>query len=99
MAAIKTIKDIDLTGKRVVARVDFNVPISDGAITDNTRIRGALPTLQYLIEQKASVVLLSHLGRPKGQADLKYTLRPVAAELARLLANDPVRLEGLLRRL
>jgi len=85
MAAMKTIKDIDLTGKRVVARVDFNVPISDGAITDNTRIRGALPTLRYLIEQNASVVLLSHLGRPKGQANLKYTLRPVAAELARLL--------------
>lgn len=85
MAAIKTIKDIDLAGKRVVARVDFNVPISDGAITDNTRIRGALPTLKYMLEEGASVVLLSHLGRPKGEVNLKYTLRPVAAELARLL--------------
>ena len=85
MAAIKTIKDIDLAGKRVVARVDFNVPISDGAITDNTRIRGVLPTLKYMLDEGASVVLLSHLGRPKGEVNLKFTLRPVAAELARLL--------------
>jgi 3-phosphoglycerate kinase len=85
MFAIKTIKDIDLAGKRVVARVDFNVPISDGAISDNTRIRGALPTLKHMLDKGASVVLLSHLGRPKGEVNLKFTLRPVAAELARLL--------------
>ncbi|RKX35923.1 MAG: phosphoglycerate kinase [Verrucomicrobia bacterium] len=85
MAAIKTIKDIDLAGKRVVARVDFNVPFSDGAITDNTRIRGALPTLKAMLGEGASVVLLSHLGRPKGEVNPKFTLRPVAAELARLL--------------
>ncbi len=85
MAAIKTIKNIDLAGKRVVARVDFNVPISGGAITDNTRIRGALPTLKYMLDKGASVVLLSHLGRPKGEVNLKFSLRPVAAELARLL--------------
>lgn len=85
MAAIKTIKDIELAGKRVVVRVDFNVPIKDGRISDNTRIRGAVPTIQYLLEQGSAVVLLSHLGRPKGEANLKFTLRPVADELARLL--------------
>ncbi|MEZ5276399.1 MAG: phosphoglycerate kinase [Opitutaceae bacterium] len=85
MAAIKTIKDIDLAGKRVVVRVDFNVPIDNGRITDDTRIRGALPTLRHLLEQGSSIVLLSHLGRPKGKVNLKYTLQPVAAELARLL--------------
>lgn len=85
MAAIKTIKDIELTGRRVVVRVDFNVPIKDGRISDNTRIRGALPTIHYLLEQGSAVVLLSHLGRPKGEANPKFTLRPVADELARLL--------------
>jgi len=85
MAAIKTIKDIDLAGKRAVVRVDFNVPIDHGEITDNTRIRGALPTLRYILEKGGSVVLLSHLGRPKGEPDPKFSLRPVATELARLL--------------
>ncbi len=85
MAAIKTIKDVELTGKRVVIRVDFNVPIADGRITDNTRIRGALPSINYLLEQGSAIVVLSHLGRPKGEVNLKFTLRPVAEELARLL--------------
>lgn len=101
----KTIRDIDLAGKRVFIRVDFNVPISDGVIEDDTRIRGALPTIKYAIEHGAKVILASHLGRPlkdrkkkeeeKGTAfDVsKYSLRPVANRLAELL-DKPVQFEG-----
>ncbi len=85
----KTIRDIDLKGKKAVCRVDFNVPQDKetGAITDDTRIRAALPTIEYLLENGASVVLMSHLGRPKDGPDMKYTLAPVAARLEELLGK------------
>jgi phosphoglycerate kinase len=82
-----SIRDLDLAGKRLFIRVDFNVPIEDGRVTDNTRITSAIPTLQYALDKGARVILASHLGRPKGQRNLKYTLRPVADHLAALLGR------------
>lgn len=84
----KTIRDIDVKGKRVLVRVDFNVPQDkkDGHITDDRRIRAALPTLQYLLDHGASLVLMSHLGRPKGKEE-KYSLKPIAARLQELLGR------------
>ncbi|MFZ7943913.1 phosphoglycerate kinase [Neobacillus sp. 19] len=84
----KTLKDIDVKGKRVFCRVDFNVPMQDGKITDETRIRAALPTIQYLMEQGAKVLLASHLGRPKGKVVEEMRLTPVAVRLAELLGKD-----------
>jgi phosphoglycerate kinase len=81
----KTVRDIEVQGKRVLVRVDFNVPMQDGQITDDRRIRESLPTIQYLLERGATVILMSHFGRPKGQRDLKYSLRPVATRLEQLL--------------
>ncbi len=84
----KTVRDIDVKGKRVLVRCDFNVPQKDGAITDDKRIVSALPTIKYLIENGAKVILMSHLGRPKGEPKMEYTLRPVAERLSQLLGTE-----------
>lgn len=87
----KTIEDIDVRGKRVLVRVDFNVPMDEnGNITDDRRIRAALPTIQYLIKNNAKVILMSHLGRPKGEFDPKYSLAPVAKRLSELLGQEVI---------
>lgn len=82
-----SIRDLDLQGKRVFIRVDFNVPIEDGKVTDDTRITSAVPTIQFAIDKGARVVLASHLGRPKGERNPKYSLKPVAVHLAEVLAR------------
>ena len=81
----KTLQDIDPRGKRVLVRVDFNVPIENGNVQDDTRIRAALPTIQYLLDRDAAVILCSHFGRPKNGPDPKYSLRPVANHLKKLI--------------
>lgn len=84
----KSIRDIELKGKRVFCRVDFNVPMQDGKISDDTRIKAALPTISYLTEQGAKVILASHLGRPKGQVVEELRLAPVAERLSELSGKD-----------
>ena len=84
----KTVKDIALKGEKVVMRVDFNVPLKDGVITDDTRVQAALPTIKYIIGQGASLVLMSHLGRPKGKGyEAEFSLKPVADYLAKVLGQ------------
>ena len=84
----KTVRDLDVAGKKVLVRVDFNVPFDDkGKISDDTRIRASLDTIQYLLDKKAAVILMAHLGRPKGQVNLKYSLAPVAKHLGKLLGK------------
>lgn len=86
----KTVRDIEVRGKRVLVRCDFNVPMQDGKITDDIRITSALPTIQYLLDHGAKVILMSHMGRPKGEAKMEYTLKPVADRLAELLDRDVI---------
>src|ERR1700691_4250761 len=85
-----SIRDLEMSGKRVFIRVDFNVPLDGGRVSDDTRIRETLPTLRLAIERGARLVLASHLGRPKGKVDPKYSLAPVAAKLQELLRGKPV---------
>ena len=86
----KSITDIDVKGKRVLARCDFNVPMQDGVITDIKRITGAMPTIKYLSEHGAKVILCSHMGRPKGEFNMKYSLAPVAAKISELLGKPVI---------
>lgn len=89
----KAVTDVELHGKRVFCRVDFNVPLKDGVITDDTRIRAALPTIRYLIEHGAKVILASHLGRPKGKVVEEMRLTPVAKRLSELLGHPVAKLD------
>lgn len=87
----KTVRDIDVKGKRVLVRVDFNVPMdSEKNITDDTRIKAALPTIQYLLDNNAKVILVSHLGRPKGKFNMEYSMKPVAKRLSELLGKQVI---------
>jgi len=84
----KTVRDVDVRGKRVLMRVDFNVPLQEGGITDDTRIQAALPTIEYLLDGGAALILMSHLGRPKGKVVPELSLKPVAVRLGELLGRD-----------
>lgn len=86
----KTVRDIDVSGKKVLVRCDFNVPMKDGAITDDIRITSAMPTIEYLVENGAKVILMSHMGRPKGEAKPEFSLKPVADRLSELLGKDVI---------
>jgi phosphoglycerate kinase len=89
----RSVKDLDVSGKRILVRVDFNVPVRDGEVTDDTRIRRALPTIQYLLEGGARLALISHLGRPKGEPDPKFAMDPVAGRLEELLGAQVEKLD------
>ncbi len=84
----KNVRDVELKGKKIVMRADFNVPLKDGVITDDTRIQAALPTIKYILENGASLTLLSHLGRPKGEVKSEFSLKPVSEYLSKLLGKE-----------
>ncbi|EPZ53776.1 phosphoglycerate kinase family protein [[Clostridium] sordellii ATCC 9714] len=86
----KTIEDINVCGKRVLVRCDFNVPLKDGVITDENRLNGAMPTIKYLVDKGAKVILCSHLGKPKGEAKPELSLAPVAKRLSEMLGKEVV---------
>ncbi|HMA59136.1 MAG TPA: phosphoglycerate kinase [Halanaerobiales bacterium] len=89
----KSLKDYDFKGKRVLVRVDFNVPLEDGKVTDTNRIEAALPTIKYLMNEDAKVILMSHLGRPKGEVKEEFKMDPVGKELANLLNREVVKVD------
>jgi phosphoglycerate kinase len=89
--SVRTVKDLDLNGKRALVRVDFNVPLKEGVITDDTRIKAALPTLEYILKQKgSSLIIMSHLGRPKGEKNADFSLAPLAGHLEKLLGKKVI---------
>ena len=90
MSKIRSITDINIKNKKVLIRVDFNCPMKDGAVSDDNRIRAELPTIEYAISQEAKVILMSHLGRPDGKKDPKYSLQAVGEKLAELLNKDVI---------
>lgn len=98
MFSKKTVKDANVRGKRVLVRVDLNVPLNEGAVADDTRVRAALPTLRHLVDHGARVIIMSHLGRPKGEPDPQYSLRPVRRVLQRLLGRNVVFVDDIVGR-
>jgi len=86
----KTVRDIDVKGRKCIVRCDFNVPMKDGVITDDNRITAAMPTVKYLLENGAAVILMSHLGRPKGKANPEFTLAPIAKRISELLGQEVI---------
>jgi phosphoglycerate kinase len=93
---LRTLKNTDVTGKRVLMRADFNVPLKDGKITDDTRIQAAMQSIQYILDQGASLILMSHLGRPKGERKEEFSLAPVAERLSELLKRDVIMAEDVI---
>src|SRR5918996_940337 len=90
----RSVRDLDVGGKRVLVRVDFNVPVKDGRVTDDTRIRRALPTIRHLLSEGGRPILISHLGRPKGEPDKEYAMDPVAMSLEELLGEPVLKLDA-----